>query len=164
MIDDVEGGYHGKKEKKKSKKKSKKSLKKHGRHYKDHYYEDPFGEDNYWDLYERKIRGEHVPPYYHDYRDEWDGHYPYSYNPSSKHHALDHPLKAPYRYRDDYGYDDLHHLWRDGYPKSDSYGHDDLALNAQIDHAVKKELGEGLGEIDKKAESAVEKLDKVLKK
>lgn len=157
MIADVDykGGHKDKKHKK--------SSKKHGRYYKDHYYYD---DEDHWDLYERKIRGDHYPYYYDD---EW--HYPYSYGSSSHHHALwkaddalNHPHKSTYRYRDDYGYDDLHHLWRDGYPYSDYYGHDDLALNAKIDHAVKKELDGSLGEIDKKAENTIKKLDKALKK
>lgn len=146
---------------------SKKSSKKHVRSYRDQYYYDD--EEHYWDLYERNIRGDHHPYYYDD---DWYGHHPYSYGSSSHHHALlkaddalNHPHKSTYRYRDDYGYDDLHHLYRDGgYPYSDYYGHDDLALNAKIDHAVKKELGDSLGEIDKKAESTVKKLDKALKK
>ena len=156
-----------------------KKPKKHGRAYKDHYYSDPIREDNYWDLYERNIRGDnhhydHHKSYYDDYRDEWDNHYPSYYGSSSHHHALwkaddalEHPHKSTYRYRDDWsGYDD-HHLWRDDYthhPYSDHYGHDDLALNAKIDHAVKKELGEALGPIDKQAENTVKKLDKALKK
>lgn len=139
VIADVD--YKGDNKGKKHKKLSQKS-KKHGRHYRDYYYDD----DNYWDFYERKVRGDHYP--YYDYDVD---HYPY-YG-SSHHHALwkanqalDHPLKSTYRYRDDWSgyYDDYHHLWRD-YPYSDYYGHDDPALNAKIDHAVKKELGDTLG-------------------
>lgn len=135
------------------KKHRKKSVKKH-RRYKDFYYDD---EDHYWDLYERRYRGD---PYY--FYDDWEGHYPYSYGSASHHHALwkadkalNHHTDSTYRYRDDYGYDH----W--GYPYSGYYH--DAALNAKIDHAVKKELGESLGEIDKKAESTVKKLDKALK-